>query len=96
MENIDQFVDELVTAKGFDEKDPGVLSEIKKAVMSRLESRINAMVLSNLPEESLEDFNKVMSEGNEEKMISFVKGYVPDLDEKVAAEMLAFRSAYLG
>ncbi len=96
MNNIEQFVDELVSAKGFDEKDPEVLAEIKRGVMSRLEDRINAMVLANLPEDSLDDFNKVLDADNEEQMISFVKKYVPDLDEKVAGEMLAFRSAYLG
>ncbi len=96
MDNIDQYVDELVSAKGFDEKDPDVLAEIKKGVMSRLENRINAMVLANLPEEALDGFTKVLEVDDEEKMIAFVKGYIPDLDEKVAGEMLAFRSAYLG
>ena len=96
MQNIEQYVDELVSAKGFDVKDPDVLAQIKSDVMSRVEDTINAMVLANLPEESLEGFNKVLDSDDEEQIVAYVKKYVPDLDEKVAGEMLAFRSAYLG
>lgn len=96
MQNIEEFVDQLIKDKGFDEKDPEVLAQIKSDLMDRLENRINALVVSELEEDKLEAFNTVLDSGSEEEMVNFVKANVPDLDEKVAGELLAFRNMYLG
>jgi flagellar motor switch protein FliG len=82
--------------KGFDEKDPEVLAEIKKDLENRLEIRINSVIAEALPQDKLEEFGTVIDKNNEEEMVAYVKKYVPDIDEKVASELLSFRSAYLG
>lgn len=95
MKNIEQFIEKVVEEKGFDKKDPEVVAQIKADLTNSLEDRINAMILSNLPEDALTPFEKVLDGGNEEELNTFVKQYIPDLDEKLAVEMLTFKNMYL-
>jgi hypothetical protein len=96
MKNIEEFIDRIVAEKGFDHKDPEVLAQIKADLMSRLEDRINAMILSNLPGDKLEEFDKLLDTNDELATNEFLKNNIPDVEEKLAAEMLEFKSIYLG
>ncbi len=96
MKDIKDFVDKLIEDKGFDEKDPEVIAQMKSDLMDRVENRINAMILSNLNPDKLSDFEKVLGNGSEAEMQEFVKKEIPDIDEKVAAELLTFKNIYLG
>lgn len=95
MKNIEQFIEKVVEEKGFDKKDPEVVAQIKADLTSSLEDRIDAMILANIPEDALTSFEKVLDGGNEEELNTFVKQYIPDLDEKLAVEMLTFKNMYL-
>jgi len=95
MQNLDQYVDRLIAEKGFDEKDPEVLAQIKTDLLDRVENRIDAMIIENLDESVLAEFEKVLAEGNSEDAQTFVKEHIPDIDEKVASELLSFRTVYL-
>ncbi|MFA6386397.1 MAG: DUF5663 domain-containing protein [Candidatus Paceibacterota bacterium] len=96
MKNIEEFVDRLIKDKGFKEEDPEVLAQMKSDLMDRVENRINAMILSHINSDKLEDFEKIIDGGNEEEIQNFVKKDVPDIDEKVAMELLTFKNIYLG
>lgn len=96
MKDIKEFVDKLIEDKGFNEQDPEVLDQMKKDLLDRVENRINAMILSNLNPEKLADFEKVLDSGSEEEIQNFVKRDIPDIDEKVASELLTFKNIYLG
>ena len=96
MKDINDFVGRLIDDKGFDEQDPDVIAQMKSDLADRVENRINAMILSNLNPERYDDFEKVLNGGSEEEIQEFVKKEIPDIDEKVAAELLAFKSIYLG
>lgn len=96
MKNIEEFVDRLIKDKGFKEEDPEVLAQMKSDLLDRVENRINAMILSHISPDKLEDFEKVIDGGNEEEIQNFVKKDVPDIDEKVAMELLTFKNIYLG
>lgn len=96
MENIEEFVAKLAEDKGLGGEDPEVLAQIKKDLMDRVENSINAMVVSELPPEKLVDFEKLLDSGSEGEIQGFVKECVPDIDEKVAAELLNFKNIYLG
>ena len=54
------------------------------------------MIVSELPPEKLADFEKLLDSGSGEDIQGFVKESVPDIDEKVAAELLNFKNIYLG
>ncbi len=92
---IEDFINRIVTEKGLEHKDPEVLAQIKADLMSRFEDRLNAMILSNLPSDKLEDFNKLLDSKNDEAINEFLKNNVPDVEEKLATEMLEFKSLYL-
>ena len=64
--------------------------------MDRVENRINAMIISELDSEKLPGFEKILENGSEEEIQKFVKDNIPDIDERVAAELLTFKNIYLG
>ena len=96
MKDINDFVSRLIDDKGFDEKDPDIIAQMKSDLADRVENRINAMILSNLNPLRYDDFEKVLNGGSEEEIQEFVKKEIPDIDEKVAAELLTFKNIYLG
>ncbi|MDQ5928404.1 MAG: hypothetical protein QG594_178 [Bacteroidota bacterium] len=96
MKNIEEFIDRIIAEKGFDVKDPEVLAQIKTDLTSRFEDRLNAMIISNLPGDKLEEFNTLLDTNNEEEVNTFLKNNIPEIEEKLAAEMLEFKSIYLG
>ena len=95
MKNLDEFISRLVEEKGFNTKEVEVIDQIKADLMSRVEDRINAMIISNLDVEVLPEFEAIIDAGDESKVEAFVKKNIPDIDEKLAAELLAFKSMYL-
>ncbi len=90
MKNLDEFISRLVEEKGFDTKEVEVIDQIKADLMSRVEDRINAMIISHLDVEVLPEFEAIIDGGDEAKVEAFVKNHIPDIDEKLAAELLAF------
>lgn len=96
MKNIEEFVAKLIEDKGFDEKDPEILAQIKSDLIARVENRINAMILSELDQEKLPEFEKILENGSEEEIQKFVRSNIPDIDEKTATELLTFKNIYLG
>lgn len=96
MKNIEEFVDRLIQDKGFNETDPDVIAQMRLDLIDRVENRINAMILSNIKPENIEGFKKILDEGSEEQIQEFVKNDVPNIEEKVASELLTFKNIYLG
>ena len=96
MKNLEEFVSKLIEDKGFNEQDPEVIAQMKTDLLDRVENRINAMIVSKLNPEKLPDFEKILEIGYENEIQEFVKKEIPDIDEKVATELLAFKNIYLG
>ena len=96
MQNIEEFVSRLIEDKGFNEQDPEIIAQMKKDLLDRVENRINAMIVSILSSEKLPEFEKLLDGGSEEEIQKFVKGNIPDIDERVATELLTFKNIYLG
>lgn len=95
MDNLEKFVDELVAQKGFNEKDPEVLEQIKLDLLDRVEDRINAMIMENLPTDKLDEFEKKLDSGSDEEIKAFVTKNIPDIKDRVAFELVSFKSMYL-
>jgi len=96
MKNIEEFVERLIKDKKFNEQDPEIIAQIKSDLLSRVENRINAMIISKLNSEKLSDFEKVLNTGSEEEIQKFVKENIPNVEEKTAKELLDFKNIYLG
>jgi hypothetical protein len=95
MHNLNQYVDQLVEEKGFDEKDPEVIAQIKTDLLDRVENRVDAMIADNLPAEVLPEFSSILDTGGEADIQAFITKHIPDIEEKVASELLTFRTIYL-
>lgn len=96
MKTLEEFIDKLVEEKGFDTTDPEVITQIKADLLNRFEDLVNVMIINNVPEEMLADFEKVSDSGSDEEVEAFIKKNVPDFEEKLATEMISFKSMYLG
>jgi hypothetical protein len=95
MKNIEEFVDKLVSEKGFDTQDPEVLAQIKSDLLERVGDRVNAMIMSAMPEEKLSEFEGVLDSKDDEKIANYVKEQIPDIDERTATVLLSFKNSYL-
>lgn len=93
---LEGFIDDLMAEKGFDTEEPEVVAQIKSDLLESAERRINAMIMANLPPDDLSAFESVIDNGSEKELQAFVTERIPDLDQKVALELLNFRTAYIG
>jgi uncharacterized membrane protein YheB (UPF0754 family) len=89
------FVSRLLEEKQIKDVEPEILEQLKADLMDRVEDRINMVILKNLPEESLGQFEKLLETDNEGEVQAFCQQQIPNLQELIAAELLAFRKTYL-
>jgi len=92
--NLDRFLDQLITEKGLSDKDPEVAKQIKDDLWALLDRKLDAVILTNLPEEKLSDFEALIDAGDPEAVRNFISQNVPDLDEVIARGLMEFRQAY--
>lgn len=95
MEAIKDFAAKLLQEKGLDNLDQEVLDQMQQDLVDRLEDRINALILSKMPAEKLEEWNVLLDSASDEEMQKFCQDNIPDLDQQIANELLSFRSTYL-
>lgn len=93
--SLQQFVDRLVEEKGFADETPEVLAQIKEDLLSRVEDRINAVILENMPSHLMEEFEKKLDQESTEQVMAFCSENIPNINEVIAAELLNFRTTYL-
>lgn len=94
MKNIQDFVKELIKSKNLEDLDADVVEQMEADLTKRLEDRINAMIMQNMPPESLEEFNSVL-DSEEEEILNYIKEKIPTIEEKTAAVLVEFRNIYL-
>ncbi len=95
MKTIDDFVDKLIVEKNFDTKDPEVVAQLKTDLLTRIDDRIKAMIMSNMREDKLAEFKSMLDGGDEAKIGQYIRDQIPDIDEKTAAVLLTFKTIYL-
>jgi len=93
---IEQFVSQLVAEKKFENLLPEVLNQIHEDLYSRVEDRINAVILNNLPEENADEFDALLDVGDPEAISTYCHEKIGNMDQLIAGELLAFRNTYLG
>src|SRR5436190_2207104 len=93
--DLEVYVERLVSEKGMEGLDPEILKEVKADLMDRLENRLNATIIANMPAEKLGEFEKILDTDDAKKMQEFTAAQIPDLEQVLALEMLNFRESYL-
>ncbi len=91
------YVDRLVEEKNFPKDlEAEVIDQIKKDLLSQVESRVNAVIISNLSEDKLEEFGILLDKDiSDLEMQKFCGENIPNLSELIATELLIFRDSYL-
>jgi len=89
------FIDKLLEEKGASEMGVEVMAQMKKDLEVRLEDRINAVVLENIPPSKLEEFNSLLDEGEQQGIDAFYKRNIPDMNNIIAKAFMDFRSLYI-
>ena len=93
---MDQFIDQLLKETEMDKKlEESILTGLKKDLKERLENRIKATILSQIPENKLDEFEKLLDSGDEKATQTFCSENIPNFPELLAAEFLKFRNRYI-
>lgn len=93
---IDQFVDKLLEEKQLPDLGSEVLAQMKNDLISRVEDRINAALISNMSPDQLQRFDALLDTDNESETQAFLKSEIPDLETIIASALINFRATYLG
>ncbi len=95
--DLKMFVDRLFEEKKFPENlEKEVVEQIKTDLLSRVEDRINMVIVSNLPEDKLEEFNQMLDKNVDAGAIqNFCAENIPDLAQLIASELIIFKQTYL-
>lgn len=95
-EMVDSFISQLVVEAGMDKNvEADVLTQLKSDLRERLQDRINAVLLSQIPEHKLEEFEELLDEGDQKATQAFCEQNIPNLAELIAAELAGFKKRYL-
>ncbi len=93
---ITQFAEKLLRDKGMVQEDPEVQKQLELDLVERIEDRVQAAIMRELPENSLQSFEKILDTGSDDEIQKFLKENIKDFDQKMALELASFRSFYLG
>lgn len=94
-EQLIPFINRLIAEKGLDYLEDDVLDEMRADIYASLQERINAVIVTKLPAEKLPEFEDKMENATDDELQQFVKEYIPNLDEVIAAELVLFKEIYL-
>jgi len=91
------FVDRLIEEKKYPaDLEKEVIDQIKSDLLKRVEDRVNMTIISNLSEDKLVEFNKMIdSNVSDEEMQKFCSNSIPNLSQLIATELIVFRQTYL-
>jgi len=91
------FVDRLIEEKNFPKDlEKEVLDQIKADLLSKVEDRINAVIIANLAPDKLEEFSKMLDKDiSDKEMQKFCSENIQDLPQLIATELIVLKQSYL-
>jgi len=92
---IDAFVNKLLQEKGVAGLSDEVMNQLRSDLTERAGSIINAEILTHLPKDKLEEFEKKLDDGNDEEIQKFCQEHIANLDEVVAGALIKLQAIYL-
>ena len=97
MNNLEEFAEHLLQAKGLGNLNARVLSEMRNDLVSRIENRLHRVIAEHMPQSQRAAFDRLLdSQANDEVVQGFCAGAIPNLAELSARELAAFKETYLG
>lgn len=94
--SLDKFVDELLAAQGIEGVDAEIREQLIEDLTTRLDDRLEAAMVAELPEDKLPELEQLLDrKNNEMDLQKFFADNIPDLPALLARELAAFRQDYL-
>lgn len=94
--NLDTFVDDLITEKGFPDLTQEMREDIAVHIKQRLDEYIMARSLAQFSNEEIEQFKHLLSEKKTKaELQQFAMDHVPDFPNFLITTIAQFREAYL-
>ncbi|HUD07057.1 MAG TPA: DUF5663 domain-containing protein [Candidatus Saccharimonadales bacterium] len=98
MENVNQFIEQLLKDKGLPKLDEEVHKQLVSDLSARLIDFINRKLIEVMPEQDINSFIELLDEDpiSAEKIERFIDEKVPNKQRVTTDAMVEFRSLYLG
>lgn len=94
---VDDFLNLLLDEGGMNTASPEVRSQMMSDLKVRLNERLFATVISNMPEDKITEFRELSEKrASGEEIEKFIDQNIPDTQEVFAGAFLTFRNDYLG
>lgn len=93
---LDRYVDKLLEEANLPDLAPEIIAQMKADLLSRVEDRINAALISNMTPDQMKQFDALLETNNDSEVQQFLKDTIPDLETVIATALISFRSTYLG
>lgn len=93
--SLEAFVTRLIAEKYPSALDPAFAAQVKDDLNRQVEDRLKAAIFANIPEDKLEEFNRLLDEENQDALQQFVAEAIPNLAELTAQTLLELRTSYL-
>ena len=97
MENVEQFIEQLLVDKGITGLEPEIRQELVEDMKGQLLDQIDKVAIMQLSEEKAEELNTKLDdpEFTNEKMAAFLQEAGVDLAQVTLNTMMQFRNFYL-
>ena len=97
MQNVDEFIEQLLTDKGITDVEPEIRQELVAEMKERLMDQINKAAIMQLSEEKAAELAEKVDDPNftNEQMTEFMQNSRVNLTEIALDTMLKFRNFYL-
>ena len=98
MQQLDEFIEQLLNDKGVTDIDPDTRKTLKEDMQNRLVDQINRNAILELDDEKAEELAGLIDDPDftSEKMTEFLQNAGVNLTEVALDTMLQFRKFYLG
>ena len=94
--HLEEFAENLLLEKNLTNIDAATLRQMREDLVDRLEKVTDKVVVDNIPEDKLGEFEKMVDDGAKEDVQAFISSNVPDLGPKLTEAYFDFRKLYLG
>ena len=75
LQALDQLISQLIHSRGQEDND-----ENRSVFTAEIVERINDAILRNITDDKLPEFEQTLEEGNEEKVKTFIRQQIPNLE----------------
>ncbi len=90
------FVQEIINDKAeFAELETDIKEELMRDLLQRTETRVKSVIVTNTPEEKLEELENLLDLNDQEKLKVFYEQNIPNLPALIASELIALRNMYI-